>query len=176
MHTGSSDSPARSDAHAYEPTVERPGTILAAVALMYCGAVLQLAGLIVALGGLNTARLKARTADARARAGGLSDDEFSDAVQSGATIGAVVVIVVSLAAIALWIWMARSNYRGLWWARTTATVLGVLGIIGCAFSAIGADGGGTAVLDIAIAVLAVGIVALLHHRESTAFYEAMDVS
>ncbi len=62
------------------------------------------------------------------------------------------------------------------WARTAATVLGVLGVIGCVFSAIGADGGGTAVLDIAIAVLAAGIVALLHHRESTAFYEAMDVS
>ncbi len=91
-----------------------PAPVLIAVKLMYAGAAVSTAGLIIGLALI----IVDITAAARGRFLGHS----LTAPQMRPLI-ITVWIVVSLAVIALWLWMARANGQGRTWARILSTVL-----------------------------------------------------
>lgn len=149
-----------------EPTATRPepsSSILAAVRLMYVGAGLQALGIIFSL--LTRGQLRDQFAEQQPE---LTQEELDTAVAVG--VGGIVVI--GLLAIAMWIWMAQANKRGLGWARIVATVLGGLNIAFTLFSLFQSTGVGFVVQLITIA-LAAAILFLLFRPDSGAYYNAV---
>lgn len=136
-------------------TPVRPGTISAAVKLMWAGAALEV---VVDVLGYATGVYVADATPVRAPGG-----------FAGVLVGAVVNF-------GLWSWMAWRNGQGRSWARIVATILGGIGIIRAlsGFFVIGAFGGGVVGLvgGLILAVLAVTILVLLWTKESTDFYKA----
>jgi hypothetical protein len=96
------------------PQRPAPAPVLAAVKLMYAGAAVSSAGLITGLALI--------IADVQAAARGRF---FGHSLTAGPIRPLVITvwIVFGLAAIALWLWMARANGQGRNWARIVSTVL-----------------------------------------------------
>jgi hypothetical protein len=153
------------------PGVPRPArTVQAAVRLMYAGAAVSAAGLITGLAliivGIQVA--------ARGQFLGHSLTAHRPLVITAW-------IVVGLAGVSLWLWMARANGQGRNWARILSTVLFVLATLqlGGAFTRPGSHAGvGVAVLYYGGAVLFVAAwlaggaaVWLLWRPASTAFFK-----
>jgi hypothetical protein len=117
----------------------RPGAVEVAVALMRAGAALTVVRAAVSLGGAHPEQVE----------------------QYGILVG-----VGALGQVALWLWMARANGAGHRWARTVATVLGglsLLGPISAIISAIVNDSTATTVvLTVVTSVLGLSVVGLLH--------------
>jgi uncharacterized membrane protein HdeD (DUF308 family) len=146
---------------------ELPVSLRKAVDLMYAGAVLTVVGILLRFlaGGPERDR-------ARERNPGISPDEAATIQLLGAVIGGAIVV-------GLWCWMASSNRQGKGWARTTATVFGVLAILSGAFSlAMSAATGSVDVVDIGLTVVETGLAAvilvLLHQDESSRYYAGHD--
>ena len=88
-----------------------PATMQKAVELMYAGAVLTVVGAVL-----------------RLMAAGPEREVYGSNRSSGVTTGPQVLGALFGAAVAvlLWCWMANANREGKGWARSTATVFGVL--------------------------------------------------
>jgi hypothetical protein len=82
------------------------------------------------------------------------------------------VAVVDILAVAMWIWIAQTNQRGLEWARIVATVLGPLNIAFTVFSLSQSAGVAIVVRFLTIA-LSAAILFLLYRPDSTAYYKAV---
>jgi len=91
-----------------------PAPVLTAVKLMYAGAAISAAGLITGLALI--------IVDIKAAARGQFFGR-SLATPQMRPLVITVWIVISLAGIALWLWMARTNGQGRNWARILSTVL-----------------------------------------------------
>jgi len=142
--------------------MERPEPIRVAVNLMYIGA--GLAGLSIVLVLLLMGSLRDQVRD--------NNPSFSDSrVDTAVTYGVTIVIVSALIGVALWLWMAHENGAGKMWARTVATVLGVLNIV-LTLIRMGANTTGVNILGLVYIALAVAILVLLYRPDSTAYYRA----
>lgn len=157
---GSPDGPERAD----DPTAPPP-TIRTAVRLMLVGAVISGIGILVTF--MLRDDLREQLADADPS---LTANELDTAVAAGLTLAGL----VGVASVALWIWMATANGQGRVWARTVATVLGVLNV---GFTLVGFIGGQLTPASVLIALaniaLAVAILTLLYRPESNRFYDAV---
>jgi energy-converting hydrogenase Eha subunit A len=146
------------------PEPDPPPSLAMAVRLMYLGAVLSAVGIVVNL--LQRDEIREQIAESDSS---LTEDELDTAVAAGLAVS----VVLGLVVIGLWIWMARSNERGQSWARTTATVLGVLSILSLlATLGMGQSTALGAVLGVISVVLAAVILFLLYRPESSRYYEA----
>ena len=146
--------PSKAHSRREPSTTAAPASIRAAVILMYVGAALQL--LILIFSWLTRDQIRDQLA---------GDQSVSDA-----TIG--LLVVISVLAIAMWIWMALTNGRGLGWARIVATVLAGLNVAFTLFLLVQSVGLGVVMQLVAIG-LAATIVFLLHRPDSSAYYTAM---
>jgi hypothetical protein len=146
------------------PEPDPPPPLATAVKLMYVGA--GLSGLNIIASFFQRDELREQIAE---NDSSLTQDEIDTAVNFGLGFSAVLGLVV----IGLWIWMARSNERGLTWARTTATVLGGLSIVFLLFGlALGQSTALNTVFGLVSLVLAAVILFLLYRPESSQYYEA----
>jgi hypothetical protein len=99
-------------------------------------------------------------------------DLTADQVERAMNVQLMSVAIVDILAIAMWIWMAQTNQRGLEWARIVATVLGPLNIAFTVFSLSQSAGVAIVVRFLTIA-LSAAILFLLYRRDSTAYYKAV---
>ncbi|GAA1481406.1 hypothetical protein GCM10009624_18460 [Gordonia sinesedis] len=141
-------------------TTRRPPTLRLAVYLMCLGAGLQLVGMFAGIFALRAAPAADSTTSAR----------FADVADEARQISATVIVVVSIVAIALWLWMAYTNWQGYRWAHTTALVLGAIGVIAGGYSAFTSDYLFASTLNAAAFALALLILALLIQPATKAFY------
>jgi hypothetical protein len=144
---------------------QQPQSIRTAVRLMWVGAVLSALGILITFLLRDELRDQIRDSDAS-----LTADEVDTAV----TVGLMVVGLTGVIAVALWIWMATANGQGKSWARTVATVLGVLNVV---FTLISFAGGQLTPLGVIVNLiniaLAVVILVLLYRPDSNRFYDAV---
>jgi hypothetical protein len=140
--------------------MERPQSIRRAVTLMRVGAGLAVLQILISLLFIDSIRDQVRE----------DNPTFTDSeVNTGANIFLAVSVVVGLIGVGLWLWMAHENGEGKSWARTVATVFGVLGILSSLFTLLG--GGGAAILfGLVELVLAIVILVLLYSRDSSEYY------
>jgi hypothetical protein len=141
-------------------TMERPPSIRTAVSLMRVGAGLAVLNILVSLLFIDSLRDRIRE----------DNPNFTEGeVNSGANVSLAIGVVVGLVAVGLWLWMAHENGEGKSWARTVATVFGVLGILGSLFTLLG--GGAAAILFALVDLaLAIAILVLLYRRDSSEYY------
>jgi hypothetical protein len=156
-----------------------PGTVRAAVAMIWAGAVLSLVGIVAILIAKDDIR---QMVEAR---------YWYSNIDVEATINTVIVmgILVTLVTTGLWIWMAIMSGLGRNWARITGTVFGGLQIASSALL-LAANGSGGYVfgskvdhaeLDMPLAtfasvgsmLLAVAIIVLIWNGKSSRWFEAM---
>jgi hypothetical protein len=140
-----------------------PSSLLAAVKLMYVGAGLQALALVFSI----AARVELREQIAEEQ-----PELTADQVERAMNIQLMSVAIVDILAIAMWIWMAQTNQRGLEWARIVATVLGPLNIAFTVFSLSQAAGVAIVVRFLTIA-LSGAILFLLYRPDSSAYYKAI---
>jgi hypothetical protein len=161
--TPSSPEPPRRPAGSGGGMAEAPSSLLAAVKLMYVGAGLQALALVFSF----AARVELRDQIADEQ-----PDLTADQVERALNIQLFSVAIVDVLAIAMWIWMAQTNQRGLEWARIVATVLAPLNIAFTLFSLSQAAGMAIVVRFLTIA-LAGAIIFLLYRPDSSAFYRVI---
>jgi hypothetical protein len=149
---------------AYDPEVERPASIVTAVRLMWAGAVITVIGALSVFVQTDALRDNIRERDSSMTS---SDVDAAVAGVIGFTI------VVGAIIVGLWLWMAHQNGQGRSWARTVATVLGVLNVL---FVVVGLAAGNQTGLGVAFnlvnIVLAVVILVLLYRPDASDYYTA----
>jgi hypothetical protein len=146
------------------PEPDPPPPLATAVKLMYVGAGLSAISSVSNLFQRDEFREEIAENDSS-----LTEDEIDTAVNVAMGIN----IVVGILVVGLWIWMARTNERGLSWARVTATVLGGLSIVSLLVSlGVGQATAVSAVLGVVSLALAAVILYLLYRPESSRYYEA----
>jgi hypothetical protein len=149
---------------AWATEVERPASIVTAVRLMWLGAVITALGALSVFIQTDTLRDNIRDNDST-----LTASELDGAV--AAIIGFT--LVIGAIVVGLWLWMAAQNGQGKSWARTVATVLGVLNVL---FLLLGlgmrSQTGIGLVFNVLNLVLAVVILVLLYRPDSSAYYQA----
>src|SRR5687768_1306924 len=121
----------------------RPGTVDLAVALMWAGAALTVVRAAVSLAGAHPEQVE----------------------QYGILVG-----VGALSQVAVWLWMARANGAGHRWARTVATVLGGLSLLGPISAIVNDSTATTVVLTVVTSVLGLSVVGLLHRPSSEPWF------
>ncbi|GAA4431936.1 hypothetical protein GCM10023169_37070 [Georgenia halophila] len=150
-----------------QPTAppERPRSIDLAVKLMYVGAVLSALGAILGFASMDEMRAMAEETAQQA-----GTPEMVDTIMA---ISTGTIIVTSLIAVLLWIWMAIKNGQGRSWARIVATILGGISILSFLFTM---GQGATTTLQLVLGVvqlaLAIAILVLLWQRTSSQYYAA----
>jgi hypothetical protein len=147
------------------PQAEQPQSILTAVRLMYCGAALQVIGIVLTLIQRDEIRDKIIENDST-----LSKDEVDSALAAGLAFA----VILGFVGAGLWVWMAVANGQGKNWARTTATVFGGLNVL---FTLIGLGMGQSTPMQIVMSLiglaLAVTILILLYRPDANRFYMIM---
>jgi|SRR5579875_477548 len=145
----------------------RPKQVVTATRLMYAGVLLALIGVLVnALSHDQITRTLERANASRSPGDRLSAADLRHA--AGLTYTAFV--VMSVAAVVVWLVMAVTNARGQGWARIVATVLAVMNLL----LTIGMATRGTPAAAIAEAptvLVGTAVVWLLWHPASTRFFE-----
>ncbi|MGH8823844.1 MAG: hypothetical protein ACRDVN_05150 [Jiangellaceae bacterium] len=155
--------PAEPDPESARSTPGPPPSIVAAVKLMYVGAGLSLLGTLFGL----------TTRDAmRDQLVEDNPDMTTGEIDRAVNIATGVGVVIGLIAVGLWLWMARTNGRGLAWARIVATVLFGLNIVLTLYNLSQTTGFGVVVSVVSI-VLAGAILWLLYRRDATEYYGAV---
>jgi hypothetical protein len=143
--------------------VGQPQSIRAAVMLMYVGAGLVLFDIFMALVVFDMFRDQ------------VSEDNPSynqDRLDSAVFTLMTYLIVLGLIEVGLWIWMAKANGSGHKWARTVATVFGVINMLNVLVG--GTEPGPTTTLsisDIASGVLTVVILYKLYRPDTKQYYD-----
>lgn len=138
-------------------------SVLAAVKVMYAGAVLSALAAVLALvttGSLRTAIHKAHPLLDHSR------------VQSAVTFDVVIAVVAGVIGIAVWLWMAHANKAGESWARVVASVvfglntLGLLAVVTRPDSLLGKA------ITVVIWVVGLATIILLWQRDASNYYDA----
>ncbi len=147
--------------------LDRPGTVEAAVGLMYLGAAVTAVGALVVLAAWYETEdaLQLDIDDGVYGLGLGADGVMRVAVPAG--------VVYLLVLLAMWVWMARTNGRGAKWARVAATTLGALAV---ALHTGGLVEDGTTADDaawLALGLHAAAIVVLLWLPRSSRYYDAV---
>ncbi|HEU4541901.1 MAG TPA: hypothetical protein VFR23_12305 [Jiangellaceae bacterium] len=140
-----------------------PSSLLAAVKLMYVGAGLQALALIFSF----AARVELREQIAEEQ-----PDLTADQVERAMNTQLLSVAVIDILAIAMWIWMAQTNQKGIEWSRIVATVLGPLNIAFTVFS-LGQAAGVAIVARFLTIALSGAILFLLYRPDASAYYKAV---
>lgn len=146
---------------------EQPRSIRLAVRLMWIGAGLALLNLLATF--VQVDEIRDQIDEMAVDSGDpLTEDQLDTAVAFALTIAGLIGVV----AIGLWIWMATTNGQGRSWARTVATVLGVLNVVS---TLVGVFAGQLAPLALIVSLvsiaLAVTILVMLYRPESTRYYD-----
>jgi hypothetical protein len=144
--------------------VEAPSSIRLAVRLMWVGAVLSLVRILAVF---------FQAGDIRREVVESSTEDLTPSQLDAAVVGALTIAgLIGVGAVALWIWMAAANEQGRAWARTTATVLGVLNVL---FTLVGMAAGQMPVVGLLISLatvaVAVTVLVLLYKPESSRWYD-----
>lgn len=146
----------------------QPASILAAVKVMYAGAV---ASAVFAVLGF-TQRGVVRDALAKDNATRPPNKRYTDQQLDSFTSNSITFsVVLGLICVLLWVWMARANRRGRSWARTISTVLAGLGVLSFVFSVASAGSIIGKVIGAIVAALGVIAVYLLWRPDSRQFYD-----
>lgn len=140
-----------------------PQSLLAAVKLMYVGAGLQALSIVFTL--LARDYLRDQISDQQPT---LTPEEVDRALNLHLTS----VAIIDALAIAMWIWIATANRRGLEWARIVATVLAPLNIAFTVFSLSQAVGA-MIMTRIVVIALSGAILFLLYRPDSNRYYKAV---
>jgi hypothetical protein len=145
--------------------VRQPPPIRLAVRLMWLGAIISAVSILVMF--LLRDELREQVEEAEPS---LTAEE----VDTELAIGLTAVGLVGVISVALWIWMATANGQGRAWARTVATVLGLLNVLYTLLSFLGGQLTPLGVvLNLGMIALAVVILVLLYRPESNRFYDAV---
>jgi hypothetical protein len=139
-----------------------------AVRLMRLGAIVTLVGLLIPFFRMDAIRDQIEE----------DNPSFSTDEVDTALVGGLVFAVVLYAIFAgLWLWMASANGKGKTWARTTATVLGVLNFALATLSLVGSGAGMgdpdvfSVILTLVGLAIAATVLFLLYKPESSRFYD-----
>lgn len=148
---------------------EPPPAITQAVTLMRVGAALSALSVVLTLVTYGSFR------DDIADQLNSSNITVSQAeIDTAVAVGITFVVFIGVVGVVLWLWMAWKNGQGRSWARVVASVLGGLNVVFTLFGFVGGQYMGlTLLLQAATLLIAVGALALLWRRESTAYYEAV---
>ena len=158
-----------------------PAPVRQAALWMYTGAAVNTISLILSVFGAFSLKSDLISANQQ----NLRDGKVTMAqINNLATASIVYAIVVGLAAIALWIWMAKMNAAGRGWARISATVFFGLWSIYAWININALKGGMTVTVSLlislalllAIWVIGVGATYLLWRPVSTAYFRAQAAS
>lgn len=148
----------------------RPSPLNLAVKLMYLGAIVTFLGVLPAL--LMGDEFREVIREQLIATG----EQVTDEILAAATAVAIAFIfAVGLLGAGLWILMAVFNGKGRKWARVTATVLGVIGILInlTTFTGVGQPNVGFGpMLGLLNAILAAVILVLLWRPDNAPYYEA----
>ncbi len=150
--------------------VTRPAPLSQAVKLMYLGAVLAVLSLIPLLFMGNA--LREAIVEALESTGQTTTPELVDA---GVAVAIAFGFAIGLIGAGLWVVMAVFNGRGRKWARVTATVLGVIGILVnlTSFAGVGQPNVGFGpILGLLSAILAGAVLYLIWRPANNLYYEA----
>ena len=154
-----------------------PAPVRKAALWMYSGAAVSAVSLILSVIGAFSLRNDLVSANAqKLKAGTVTMTQINNAV----TASIVYSIVVGLAAVALWIWMAKTNASGRGWARISATIFFALWSIYAWININSLKGGMTITVPLLIAlvlllviwVIGVGAIYLLWRPVSTSYFKA----
>lgn len=148
-----------------------PATVQRAVKLMQAGAAVSTIYLIFAVAVAATVKSSLKTWNAgQAPAKQLTAAQ----INSIATFYIVSAIITGVVAIALWLWMAKTNWAGRNWARITASVFFVLWSLYTYNSLGGTRGAPTLIISTVIVLviwlIGLGALIMLWRQESTAFF------
>jgi hypothetical protein len=150
------------------PPPAQPKSIQTAVKLMRAGAALTAVSLVIAL--LTYGSLKSHLRDQLRDSNKTYTAHDFDVLYR---IALIEVIFASLLGIGLWLWMAWKNGQGRSWARTVATVLGVINLLYSLYAVVsGSTIAVSLVLTLLNLVLAVTILGFLWQSQSSEFYAA----
>ncbi len=158
-----------------DPGIPRP--MQQAVRLMYAGAAVSAVSLILAV--VSSFSLKSDLVSANAA--NLKDGKVTmSQIDSLATAGIVYAIVVGIASVLLWIWMAKMNQAGRGWARISASVFCLLWAIYTWINVNSLNGSVSVTVSLIVSlalllgifVIGVATIYLLWRPVSTAYYKA----
>jgi hypothetical protein len=146
-----------------QPRPAPPRSILAAVKIMYVGAVLSAVGVVlgvVTIGSLRAAIYRAHPLMGAHRVHSLEVQDVS------------IIVVVGVLGIALWLWMATANKAGSSRARTIATVIFALNVIAVLIDLIRPVAMASKIAGVVICLAGLAAVVLLWQRDSSQYYDA----
>ena len=140
---------------------EQPQSVRNAVRLMYVGAALEVIAAIVAL--LTRSSLKSSILK--------SHPNYTAAqLHTAETARAVALVIGAVIAIALWIWMAQANGRGLSWARVLSAVFFGISTLSLLGSLIVARSAGSLIIGVIVWLVGLAAIILLFSKESKPFF------
>jgi hypothetical protein len=145
---------------------EPPDTVLAAVKLMYAGAVVSALSLIVGLATVGSLRTQLRNA---------YPSYTTSQVHTVEVATVVFIVIFGLIGIGLWLWMAVANKRGGNWARITATVFFGLNTLSLLAGFARPEPLASRLVGLLIWLIGLGAIVMLWRAESTAFFKAPKV-
>ncbi len=157
------------------PDVAPPPSLRNAVRLMYLGAALQVIAGVILFVVVSRLREDGGVHDAfaeQARKAGRDEAEVQSLIDGSVSAWRVGIVLGTLVLTALWLLLARTNARGLRWARITATVLGLLALVSSIYTLLGAVNPGSIVGVILVAA----ILLLLYRPESSAYFESVSAA
>jgi heme A synthase len=130
---------------------------------MYVGAALSL---------LSVSFLLAGRGKIRDELANKNPDWTRSEVNNAANAVVVVGTIITLLAVAMWLWMAAKNKKGRPWARVVATVLGGFSILFAALSVRTSGSAVTLVFNLVSIALAAVILWFLYRPDSNQYYTA----
>jgi hypothetical protein len=138
-----------------------PLSVARAIRFMYAGAAAELVALVVDL--VFVASLRA---DIKKQYPHYTSLQLSHAVNARVAF----LVIATLVAAGLWLWMARANGRGRSWARTVSTVLFSIGILDLVVELATVPTPAALTVDVVIALIGIVVIVLLFRKESGPFY------
>ncbi len=141
--------------------LDPPRSVVRAIWLMYAGAAAELVAGIVDI--VSTKSLQASAKRVYPHYTALQ-------LHHAATVRVVFLVLVSLIAAGLWLWMARANGRGLSWARTVSAVFFGFATVDVVFQRASVYTVGTLTVASTIWLIGLAVIVLLFRKESGPFY------
>jgi len=138
-----------------------PRSVFRAIQFMYAGAVAEVVALIVDLIFAGSLR-----SDIKKQNPHYTSLQLSHAEDARIAF----LVIVTLVAAGLWLWMARANGKGRSWARTVSSVLFGVGLLDLVVQIATVDTPATLTFDWVIALIGLVAIVLLFRKESGPFY------
>ena len=146
---------------ARRPARARPPAVRNAIWLMYLGAALEVPAIIADVADRSAIRqsiLRHHPGDTAAQLGRAENGQI------------VLLVILGLIGLALWLWMAWANGRGLAWARIVAAVLYGISTVGLPFSLVLSGNAPLLAIDVVGWLAGTGAIVLLFSRQSRPFF------